>query len=101
RFALLGSTIYLPELYLYLGRAELAAGDLAAASEAAARSLDYARTSNAQNQAAVALRLQAEIALARGQAETARQLLLDSREMLANLGEALELAGTEAVLARC
>jgi hypothetical protein len=45
-------------------------------------------------------RVQGEIALARGDIEAARQLLETSRRTLAEVGEAGELALTEAVLRR-
>jgi tetratricopeptide (TPR) repeat protein len=100
RFAALGSTFYLPDLYRYLASAELAAGDLDAAEGAAQRSLEYARTGTARNQEAATLRVMGEIALARGEPHAARALLLISRETLAALGDTPELARTEAALER-
>jgi tetratricopeptide (TPR) repeat protein len=98
RFARLGSTIYLPDLYRYLASAELAAGDIDAAEQAATRSLEYARAGTARHQEAATLRVLAEIALARGEPDAARALLEISRETLTQLGDTLELARTEAVL---
>ena len=98
RFNEIGSTIYLPDLYRYLASAELAAGNVEAAERAAARSLEYARTGAARHHEAATLRIMAEIALARGERDGARALLVVSRETLTKLGDTLELARTEAVL---
>ncbi|HTD77823.1 MAG TPA: tetratricopeptide repeat protein, partial [Chloroflexota bacterium] len=98
RFAAIGSTVYLPDLYRYLASAELAAGDLYAADQAAARSLDYARAGTARHQEAATLRVLAEIALARGERDSAAALLHISRETLQKVGDVQELARTEAVL---
>ena len=100
RFARLGSTIYLPDLYRYLAEAELARGDLDAATRAAGISLEYARQSTARHQEGATLRVQAEIALARNDPSLAQRLLLESQRTLQELGEALELAKTEALLQR-
>jgi tetratricopeptide (TPR) repeat protein len=100
RFAAIGSTVYLPDLYRYLASAELAAGNLAGAEQAAARSLDHARAGTARNQEAATLRVMAEISLARGEVEAARALLKISLETLSKLGDRLELSRTEAVLKR-
>jgi len=98
RLTALGSTRYLPPLYRHLAYAELGLGDLEAASQAADRSIDSARAANAPNQEAMAQRVLGEIALARGDRHSARGLLETSRDRLAELGEAAELARTEAVL---
>jgi len=98
RFQVLGRTSYLPGLYRYRASAELAVGDLEAASNAAERSLALAREAKARHLAAMAQRVLAEIALARGQKSAARAMLESSRDTLAELGEAAELARTEAVL---
>jgi len=100
RLSSLGSTGYLPELYRYVALAELRAGDLNAAEVAAQQSLEAARTGNALHHEAATLRVLGEIALARGEPDAARALLEVSRESLRRLGEALELARTEAVLER-
>jgi tetratricopeptide (TPR) repeat protein len=100
RFAAIGSTIYLPDLYRYLASAELAAGDLEAAEQATARSLDYARAGTARHQEAATLRVMAEIKLARNEPEAATALLRISRETLMRVGDTQELARTEAVLKR-
>jgi class 3 adenylate cyclase/tetratricopeptide (TPR) repeat protein len=98
RFAALGSTLYLPDLYRYLASADLAEGDLEAASRAAERSLEFARASQARHQEAATMRVLGQIMLSRGEVEGARALLELSRQALANLGDTLELARTEAVL---
>ena len=99
-FAEIGSSLYLPDLYRFLASAELALNDLDAAEQAAERSLTIARADKLRHQQGMAERVRGEIALARGEGERARTLLESSRETLRELGEAAELARTEAVLAR-
>jgi len=99
-FAEVGSSLYLPDLYRFLASAELALHDLDAAERAAERSLAMARSDTLRHQQGMAARVLGEIALARGDANAARTLLESSREMLRELGEAAELARTDAVLAR-
>jgi len=100
RWTRLGSTTYLPDLYRFIASAELATGDLEAATRAAEKSLDLARGATARHQEAMTNRVQGEIAAARGDRSTARQLLERSRAALRELDEPAELARTEAVLAR-
>jgi len=100
RWTRLGSTTYLPDLYRFIASAELATGDLEAATLAAEKSLDLARGATARHQEAMTNRVQGEIAAARGDRSTARQLLERSRAALRELDEPAELARTEAVLAR-
>ena len=99
-FAEVGSTLYLPDLYRFLASAELALNDLEAAERAAERSLAMARSDTLRHQQGMAERVLGEIALARGDGGAARALLESSRVTLRELGEAAELARTEAVLAR-
>jgi tetratricopeptide (TPR) repeat protein len=100
RFAALGSTTYLPELYRHLASAELAAGDLVAAESAANLSIEYSRKAGAAHFEAIANRVLGEIALERGDREAAVSLLEASRRGLEGLGEAAELSRTEEVLSR-
>ena len=97
-FQALGSTKYFPDLYRFLASAELASGDLDAAERAAARSTEFARSANVPHQAAATQRVQAQIALARGDRRRAHELLENSRRTLSDVGDALELQRTEAVL---
>jgi tetratricopeptide (TPR) repeat protein len=97
RFRDLGSTIYLPDLYRYLAEAELGLGDIEAADVAVRRSLEYATSTNARHQQGATARVQAQIALARGEFEGAREYLAVSRSILQELGDASELARTEAL----
>jgi len=99
-FSEVGSRLYLPDLYRFLASAELALGDLDAAQRAAGRSLEIARSDSLRHQQGMIERVLGEIAAARGDAEEARGLLESSRTILAALGEAAELARTEAALAR-
>jgi hypothetical protein len=78
----------------------LIGGDLVAAERAGQRSLANARASTARHQEAATLRVLGEIALASGAPASARTLLEQSRETLSGLGDTLELAKTDAVLAR-
>ena len=100
RWTRLGSTTYLPDLYRFIASAELATGDLEAATRAAERSLDLARGATARHQEAMTNRVQGEIATARGDLNAARELLERSRTVLRELDEPAELARTEAALAR-
>ncbi|HET9808697.1 MAG TPA: hypothetical protein VFQ66_03310, partial [Candidatus Limnocylindria bacterium] len=100
RWTRLGSTTYLPDLYRFIASAELASGDLEAATRAAERSLDLARGATARHQEAMTNRVQGEIAAARGNRTTARELLERSRDALRDLDEPAELARTEAAIAR-
>jgi adenylate cyclase len=100
RWTRLGSTTYLPDLYRFIASAELASGDLEAATRAAERSLDLARGATARHQEAMTNRVQGEIAAARGDRNSARELLERSRAALRELDEPAELARTEAALAR-
>jgi tetratricopeptide (TPR) repeat protein len=99
-FAEVGSSLYLPDLYRFLASAELALNDLEAAERAAERSLSMARANTLRHQQGMAERVLGEIALARGDGSAARALLESSRATLRELGEAAELARTEAVLVR-
>jgi tetratricopeptide (TPR) repeat protein len=91
---------YLADAYRHLATAELQGGDLTAAERAGQHSLAHARASTARHQEAATLRVLGEIALASGAPASARTLLEQSRETLSVLGDTLELARTEAVLAR-
>ena len=71
-----------------------------AATEHADRSLAYAREANARAQAAATERVLGQIALARGDREKARRHLEESRAVLRDVGDAAELARTEAVFSR-
>ncbi|MEA2661040.1 MAG: hypothetical protein QOH08_612, partial [Chloroflexota bacterium] len=99
-FATVGSTTYLPDLYRFLASAELALAELEPAARAAERSLEFARAAKVRHQEAMTLRVAGEIALARGDRESARALLAESKTTLLALGENAELARTEAALAR-
>jgi tetratricopeptide (TPR) repeat protein len=98
RFAGLGSTLYLPDLYRYLAAAEVADGNLEAAQEAVVRSLSYAQAAGAHDQIAMTQRVEAQVAAARGDLVRARELLDASRRTLREVGDVGELARTEAVL---
>lgn len=100
QFAEIGSTLYLPDLYRFLAYAELALDDLDAATQAAERSIAMARTDALRHQHGMAERVLGEIAAARGDDANARTLLESSRTTLLELGEAAELARTEAAIAR-
>ena len=98
RLLALDQSWLLPEVYRYLGSAELARGDLDAAQHAAQRALNLARDAGAPQQQATSQRVLGEIALRRGDRELARQLLDASRLTLIDIGEADEVVRTEAVL---
>jgi len=100
RWTRLGSTTYLPDLYRFIASAELALGDLEAATRAAERSLDLARGTTARHQEAMTNRVQGEIAAARGDRRSARELLERSRAALRELDEPAELERTEAAIAQ-
>ena len=100
RFDAIGSTTWHPDIYRYLASADLVAGDLVAASEHADRSLAYATEANARAQSAATKRVLGQIALARGDRELARAHLVESQRVLAEVGDAAELARTEAVFSR-
>lgn len=100
RWAELGSTTYLPDLYRFVASAELAGGDAEAAARAAERSTELARAAEARHQEAMTTRVRGEIALARGDRDEARRLLEQSIRELRELDEPTELARAEAVLAR-
>jgi adenylate cyclase len=100
QFRALGRSMYMPDIYRFLASAELVMGDVDSALRRAERSLEFATTANARDQEAMTQRVMGEIALARGDTSTARQLLEASRATLAEVGEAGELARTEAVLRR-
>jgi adenylate cyclase len=96
----LGSTTYLPELFRFVASAKLAVGELDAAEEAAARSLEFAKAANARHHEAASQRVRGEIAAARGDDALARQLLGEARRTLAELDEPVELARAELALKR-
>jgi class 3 adenylate cyclase/tetratricopeptide (TPR) repeat protein len=100
RFAAVGRFKFLPEFHRVLATAALREGDLSGARDNAQRSLDLARADSARHEAAMTERVLAEIALAADQRVEARALLERSRDTLAELGEALELGRTQAVLER-
>jgi class 3 adenylate cyclase/tetratricopeptide (TPR) repeat protein len=83
-----------------LALAELAAGNVEAASRHANEALSMARAMHARHAEAQAQRILAEIALAQGESHRARGLLAASRTIFEELGEQTELARTDAVLAR-
>jgi tetratricopeptide (TPR) repeat protein len=99
RFAALGRSIYLPEIHRFLASAELALGNLEGAARSAERSLELAAAANAPHQEAMTQRVLGQIALKRGDIAAARRLLEASRQTLAEVGEAAELARTEEVIA--
>src|SRR5579859_7741473 len=94
RFAVLGSTIYLPYVYRYLASAELGSGNLSAATAFAEKALDAVRGSKARHQEAATQRVMAEIAIGRGDTKAARRLLEASRQTLAEVGDALDRSRT-------
>jgi tetratricopeptide (TPR) repeat protein len=98
QFKTLDRSMYMPDIYRFLSSAELAMGNFDAATQHAARSVEFARAANARHQEAMTQRVMGEIALARGDVRTARELLETSRRTLAEVGEAGELARTEAIL---
>ncbi len=100
RWTALGSKTYLPDLYRFIASAELALGQLDPAKAAADRSVELARAADARHQEAMTLRVIGEIALARGDPAGARDVLERSRSALSELDEPVELARTQAVLAR-
>lgn len=95
----LDGTKFLPGAHRDLALAELAAGDLDAASRHAEQALSLARAAVARQTEAQVERVLAQIALARGEADRARELLERSRHTFAELGEAAELARTDAIRA--
>ena len=98
RLAGAGSTLYLPDLYRELAGAELAAGNVQAADEAVARSLQYAQAAAAIDQIAMTQRTQAQVELARGNVGRAHELLTASLQALREIGDIGESARTESVL---
>jgi predicted ATPase/DNA-binding XRE family transcriptional regulator len=98
RFKALHSTAYLPELHRYLAAAALARGDLDAATREATRSLELGHAAGASDQAAITERTLGQIALVRGDLQSAQQFLEASRHTLAEAGELGELARTQALL---
>jgi class 3 adenylate cyclase/tetratricopeptide (TPR) repeat protein len=100
RFAALGSTSYLPDLYRYLAMADLADGDLVTAWANAQRSLDLAREANGRQQAAIAQRVLGELALAHGDRQAAQAFVAESCRELSELGDVAELARSQAVARR-
>src|SRR5438105_1004325 len=98
RFAILGRSTHLPDIHRFLAAAELAAGNLEAAAEAAERFLVFARAAEAPRKEAMTQRVLAQIAIRRGEIAEARRLLEASRGTLAEVGEAAELARTEELL---
>lgn len=100
RLEAVGRTKFLPELNRALALAELKDGRFDAATEAAQRALRLASDIHARHEEAMAKRVLAEIAIAIGDGERARRLLDDSLATLRELGEATELARTEAVAQR-
>ena len=96
----LGGTKFLPSVYRDLAAAALAAGELAEAQESAERALTLARSGKVPQTEAVVQRILGQIALARGDRESARTLLGTSIELLRSLDEAAELRKAQAVLAQ-
>ncbi len=96
RYDALGSTTYHPDIYRYLAGADLASGDLDAATENAGRSLVYSRNAGASAQAGATERVIGQIALARGDRAAARTHLEESKRVLEEAGDVAELARTEA-----
>ena len=99
RFATIGSTLYLPDLYRYLALAELATNNVIAAERAASESLACARSAGARDHEAITQRVLGQIAYARGQYHRAHELFEASRRTLVELGYTAELTRTEAALA--
>ncbi|HEU5286981.1 MAG TPA: hypothetical protein VFV20_01125, partial [Candidatus Limnocylindria bacterium] len=95
--AQLDGTKFLPGAHRDLAVAELAAGDVVAAAAHAEQALSLARTAGARQTEAQAERVLAQIAIARGDEDQARELLARSRKTFSELGEEAELARTEAV----
>jgi adenylate cyclase len=95
----LEGTKFLPSAHRDLAVAELATGDIAAATEHAELALSLAHAAGARQTEAQAERVLAQIALARGDRGRARELLERSRKTFNDLGETTELARTDAVLA--
>jgi class 3 adenylate cyclase/tetratricopeptide (TPR) repeat protein len=98
RFAAVGSTTYVPDMYRYLATADLAEGRLDDAAAHAEWSIASARAAQMRAQEAATERVLGQIALARGDREAARAHLELSRRVLSEVGDAAELARTEAVL---
>jgi class 3 adenylate cyclase/tetratricopeptide (TPR) repeat protein len=90
----------LPSVYRDLASAELAAGDLDAATAAADHALDLARAAKARHSIAMIERIRAQIAFRRSDRDTAFRLLDESAATFEELGEGVELARTKAVRAR-
>ena len=95
--AQLDGTKFLPGAHRDLAVAELAAGDVVAAAAHAEQALSLARAAGARQTEAQAERVLAQIAIARGDEDQARELLARSRKTFSELGEEAELARTEAV----
>ncbi|MEP6694115.1 MAG: adenylate/guanylate cyclase domain-containing protein [Chloroflexota bacterium] len=100
RLEAVGRTKFLPELNRALALAELKDGKLDAAADAAEKALRLAAEIHARHEEAMAKRVLAEIAIARGDDKEARRLLDESLATLRELGEATEIARTEAVAQR-
>src|SRR5205085_5192619 len=100
KWAAVGSTAYLADLYQFLAAAELARGDLDAAQAAAERSRALAAAGSSALLVAVADRLLGEILVARGDRTRGMVLIRLSRDALAGLDEVPELLRADAVLAR-
>jgi tetratricopeptide (TPR) repeat protein len=98
RFDALGRSTHLPDIHRALAAAELAAGNLEAAAQAAERSLQFARAANADHKEAMTQRVLAQISLQRGDLAEARRLLEASRQTLTRVGATGELARTEELL---
>jgi hypothetical protein len=81
-----------------MASAALASGDIDSATREAKESLELARAAGMLDQAAMTQRTIGQIALARGDLESAEQLLVLSRQTLADAGEIAELARSEALL---
>ena len=95
----LGSTTYLPDLYEFVASAELARGDLDAASVAVARARELAVGATATYKLAVLDRIAGQIAFARHDPDAGHALLERSRAALAALDEVAELRRTETAIA--
>jgi adenylate cyclase len=100
RYTVLGTTTYLPDLYRFIASAELALGDLEAATAAAERSRELATAVSAQHQVAMTDRVLGQIAAARGDRDAAREHLERSRVVLVAIDEPAELQRTEVALSR-